>query len=72
MKAYLRHKVTNFTAGSLREKLLVWQEITQDREILKTISGMEIPVQSLNTGHERSYPEYKKGMQFIDQEVNTL
>jgi len=40
--------------------------------ILQTIKGRKIPVTDMPETSFRSYPEFKKGMLFIDQEINNL
>lgn len=49
-----------------------WHAITNDKEILETVSGLRIPTTDFPENLHKNYPECNKGMQFIDQEINAL
>ena len=68
---YLRIKVENFKAGVIGKHQAEWEEITGDQEILQTVRGMKIPLTDIPQS-EQPYPEFKKGMSFIDQEIHSL
>jgi len=68
----LSHKAKHFRAGSVSKQFETWQSITKDRETLQSIKGIKIPVTDMPETSFRSYPDFKKGMLFIDQEIDNL
>jgi len=70
LKDYLTKKVKNFKAGQLRYHIQSWEEITTDKEVLETISGLAIPVDKLPT--MGLHPVNKKDNEKISQEINKL
>jgi len=56
LKQYLKHKVQNFKAGSVRNHVIQWKGVTTDIELLQTISGLYIPANYISTAPNKSYP----------------
>ena len=39
---YLQHRVENFKAGAIKNRLNIWESITSDPETLSTVSGLQV------------------------------
>ena len=42
MLCYLQHRVENFKAGAIKNRLNIWESITSDPETLSTVSGLQV------------------------------
>ena len=51
LKPYLQHRCDNFTAGHIATCLPAWKNITADNEVLSTVMGMKIELDSSPIQH---------------------
>ena len=45
LKTYLRSKIKTFKGGCISSKIPEWENITSDKEILKTVEGLTLDFQ---------------------------
>ena len=70
---YLQHRCDTFEAGYITHCLQAWKRITNDREIISTVTGLKIdfhttPTQHYNPHSKRTYEETR----VIDSEIQKL
>ena len=73
LKPYLNKRCDTFQAGYIAKCLPSWQKITNDSEIISTVTGMPIPFDSNPTQHY--LPDSKRTQQetlLIDAEIQKL
>jgi len=68
----LTAKVQEFEGGSLYHHRKQWEELTSDKEVLQSISGLRIEVQELPTQQRGSFPHNHKTEKFVGEEIKKL
>ena len=75
LKSKLTEKVNNFTSGSIGRHIASWQALSNDKDILSTVSGMPIEFGDENLSLEGSTFEMKfspKEEKFLNEEIEKL
>ena len=75
LKSKLRKKITKFTSGSIGRHIVSWQALTNDKDILSTVSGMPIEFGDENVSLEGPTFEIKfslKEKKFLNEEIEKL
>ena len=70
IRKYLPYRVKSFQGGTLTFRLKQWKELTSDREILATVSGMHTKItDNLPAVKLYQYPFSKKEQEFVAAEI---
>jgi len=72
LRRYLTVKGQEFEGGSLYHHSKQWEELTSDKEVLQSISGLCIQVQDLPTQQKGSFPHNHKNEKFVGEEIQKL
>ena len=74
---YLQHRVENFKAGAIKNRLNIWESITSDPETLSTVSGLQVqfeedflPFTESSNTIITTFSDHEKA--FIEVEVSKL
>ena len=71
LKLSLENQVKNFKAGQLKEYKAAWEDITYDKEVLETVSGLPIMIGTA-LRDPVNYPVNRKDQELISREVKKL
>ena len=68
----MKRRVESFEGGSLRHHYKEWENITSDKEILQTVSGLRIELRDIPEHQSGNFPQDVKSEDLITEEIEKL